>query len=156
MIPVISVVTGALFALGLALSGMTQPAKVLGFLDLFGSWDPTLMFVMGGAIMVHAPIYWLVVRKRPKPAFAQAFSLPVRRDVDKRLLGGAVLFGLGWGVAGFCPGPALVSVSTLTPTVLVFVGAMVAGMVLFHEIERARGDARHRAEHGAAAGRPTA
>jgi uncharacterized protein len=133
---------GALFAVGLAIAGMTQPGKVLGFLDLFGAWDPTLMFVMVGAIAVHAPIYWLLVRRRPAPPFATAFSLPTRRDVDRRLIVGALLFGIGWGIAGFCPGPALASLGKLSPTVLVFVAAMVGGMLAHHGFERSRAAAR--------------
>ncbi len=126
---VIAFGSGLIFAIGLALSGMTSPANVLGFLDVFGAWDPTLAFVMGGAIAVHAPFYWLVVRRRDRPAFAPAFALPTRRDLDLRLLIGAALFGAGWGLAGFCPGPALASLASGVSTVSWFVVAMVVGML---------------------------
>lgn len=120
---------GALFAIGLGISGMTQPAKVVGFLDLFGAWDPALMFVMGGAVMVNFVGYRLAVG-RPHPLLAARFDIPTRRDIDWQLLAGATLFGAGWGLAGFCPGPALVALASGSVDVMVFVGAMFAGFVL--------------------------
>jgi uncharacterized membrane protein YedE/YeeE len=120
---------GALFAFGLAISGMTQPAIVLGFLDIFGHWNPALMFVMGGAVVVSYLGYWLV-RGRPRPLLATAFDIPTRRDIDARLLTGAAVFGLGWGLAGFCPGPAIVALASGSVDVVVFVLAMFAGFLI--------------------------
>ena len=121
---------GALFAVGLAVSGMTQPQKVIGFLDFAGSWDPSLMFVMVGAIGVNLVLLRLTLRRKA-PVFAAAFQIPTRNDIDGRLLGGAALFGIGWGLAGFCPGPALTSLGTGSMKVVAFVGAMAVGMRLF-------------------------
>ena len=120
---------GVLFALGLGISGMTQPDKVVGFLDVTGNWQPALAFVMGGAILVHLIAYRLVPRM-PNPVFEARFGIPTRRDLDPRLLGGAALFGMGWGLAGLCPGPALASVSWGGTGGLVFLGAMVVGMLI--------------------------
>lgn len=120
--------SGLVFALGLTVSGMTDPSKVIGFLDVFGAWDPSLAFVMIGAIGVHLFAYRLAVR-RASPLYAQAFQLPSVRTIDKKLVIGAGLFGLGWGLGGFCPGPALTSLVTLSPGVLVFAGGMLAGML---------------------------
>jgi uncharacterized protein len=122
-------VAGVLFALGLGVSGMTQPAKVLAFLDVGGHWDPSLALVMLGAIGIHAPLVPLILGRRA-PLLAPAFSLPPRRDVDGRLLGGAVVFGIGWGLAGLCPGPAITVLASGKPVVLGFVAAMLAGMRL--------------------------
>lgn len=120
---------GFVFALGLGVSGMTRPDKVVGFLDVVGDWDPSLAFVMAGAIAVHAVAYALVPRLRG-PILGGAWHLPTRRDVDGPLVVGAVLFGAGWGLGGFCPGPALVSLVTGTADVLLFVQAMIGGMLL--------------------------
>ncbi|WP_428266769.1 DUF6691 family protein [Haliangium sp.] len=133
----IAFASGLIFAVGLALSGMTQPAKVIGFLDFFGHWDASLMFVMIGAIGVYMPLYRLITR-RSAPVFAASFSLPTRRDIDRRLVLGALLFGVGWGLAGYCPGPGLASLSTAAAEPLTFVGAMVAGMLVFAAFERLR------------------
>ncbi len=122
---------GLLFGLGLGVAGMTQPAKVVSFLDLFGAWDPSLAFVMAGAIAVHAIAYRLV-RRRAHPLFDARFHLPTRTDLDRRLLVGAALFGIGWGIGGYCPGPGLVSLVTLGSNALVFVLAMTTGMLLQH------------------------
>jgi uncharacterized protein len=120
---------GALFGAGLVVSGMTQPAKVIGFLDIFGSWDPSLAFVMAGAIGVHALAY-RSIRKRAAPVLAESFELPPVRRVDARLVGGAALFGVGWGLGGYCPGPSIVALGTLAPGVLVFVAGLVGGSLL--------------------------
>ena len=120
---------GVLFGLGLGVSGMTQPQKVIGFLDVFGSWDPSLAFVMVGAIGVHM-IGFKLVTKRPSPLFAEKFQIPTRRDLDKRLIMGSAIFGIGWGLAGYCPGPAITSLVTLSPAVFLFVATMGAGMYL--------------------------
>jgi uncharacterized membrane protein YedE/YeeE len=117
---------GTVFGAGLAVSGMTNPAKVLAFLDVAGDWDATLAFVMGGALVVSA-VAFAAARRLPRPWLAQTFALPTRRDLDARLLGGAVLFGLGWGLVGLCPGPALASVWRGETESWVFVAALVAG-----------------------------
>lgn len=122
-------IAGLVFGLGLAVSGMTDPARVLGFLDLFGAWDPTLMFVLGGAVVTNFVGYRLAMR-RPNPLFASAFQLPTRRDLDGRLIGGAALFGIGWGLSGYCPGPAFASLAGLTWPLAAMLVAMVAGWFL--------------------------
>ncbi|MDT7513832.1 YeeE/YedE family protein [Rhodoferax mekongensis] len=126
---------GLLFGLGLILAGMTDPSKVLGFLDLAGLWDPSLAFVMGGAILVSLGAFTLA-KKRTTSFLGGAMQMPTSRDIDKRLVTGSLLFGAGWGLAGFCPGPALVSVGTGNPKAVVFVLAMLAGMALFEMLER--------------------
>ena len=131
----VPLLSGALFGAGLTLSGMTRPDKVIGFLDVGGGWDPSLAFVMIGAIAVNFVAYRLLPRV-PSPLFGGKFALPTRRDVDGRLIGGAALFGVGWGLGGFCPGPGLTSLVTGTSDVFVFVGAMLAGMVLFQIADR--------------------
>lgn len=123
------VISGALFGGGLTLSGMTDPARVRGFLDVFGQWDPTLAFVMGGAVIVMA-IAWRIQPRMKRPLFGEKFSLPDRRDVDNRLLAGSALFGIGWGIAGLCPGPAVASLALSPLAVLPFLAAMFAGMAL--------------------------
>lgn len=133
---VVNALAGALFAVGLALSGMTQPAKVTAFLDFFGDWDPSLAFVMGGAILVYLPLY-RITQKRRTPVFASRFLLPTKTDIDGRLLGGAALFGIGWGMAGYCPGPGITSLGSGSPRAVVFVLSMIAGMVVYRVIERA-------------------
>lgn len=122
--------TGLLFAVGLGVSGMTQPDKVIGFLDFFGQWDPALVGVLGGAVLVNTLLHPLITRRLGRPLFEGSFGIPTRRDVDVKLLLGAGLFGVGWGLAGYCPGPGLASLATLSLPVIVFVGFMVAGMLL--------------------------
>ena len=117
------------FGLGLAISGMMNPAKVIGFLDVTGSWDPTLAFVMGGALLVAVPAYRLVLG-RGHPALAGGLSLPANTRLDTPLILGSALFGVGWGLVGFCSGPAVAAVVTGLPTVLGFVASMVAVMAL--------------------------
>jgi uncharacterized membrane protein YedE/YeeE len=129
--------SGLLFAVGLAISGMTQPAKVVGFLDLTGDWDPSLACVMVGAISVHALLYRLLC-KRAAPLFAARFSLPTHSSIDARLVVGAGLFGLGWGIGGFCPGPAVTSLASGHTPVMVFVISMLAGMYLYKLFEGVR------------------
>ncbi len=126
----ISLVVGLLFAIGLGLSGMTQPAKVVGFLDIFGNWDPSLAFVMIGAICVHSVVYRLTIH-RASPLASPHWHLPTRKDLNIPLFLGSLLFGAGWGLAGYCPGPALVSVVSLRSEILIFVTAMIMGMLLF-------------------------
>lgn len=126
---------GLVFGLGLIVSGMTDPGKVLGFLDLAGLWDPSLALVMGGAIAVGI-FAFAVARKRTTSFLGGAMHLPASRDVDRRLVIGSLVFGAGWGIAGFCPGPAIVSASGGQPKAIVFVLAMLAGMWLFEAAER--------------------
>ena len=123
-----ALVVGLIFGTGLVISGMTSPDKVVGFLDILGAWDPDLAFVMGGALFTYAPVRLLVL-KRSAPVLAPAFDEPTVRTIDASLIGGAALFGVGWGIAGFCPGPAIVSVATAAEPALVFVGCMAVGMV---------------------------
>lgn len=130
-----SLLAGLVFGLGLIVSGMANPAKVLGFLDLAGAWDPSLALVMGGAIAVGF-FGFLFAKKRTRSLLGAEMKLPVAGPVDRRLLVGSTLFGIGWGVAGFCPGPALVALGMGETRALVFVGAMLAGMVLFEALER--------------------
>ena len=131
----IALVSGTLFGAGLALSGMLNPARVRGFLDLFGHWDPTLAFVMGGALVVMA-IAWRIQRRMERPIVCDEFSLPGTSLIDRKLVAGAVLFGIGWGLAGLCPGPALASLAINPGKVILFVVAMAAGMALFNLTER--------------------
>jgi len=128
---------GLLFGAGLLISGMTQPEKVLGFLDLFGAWDATLAFVMAGAVAVTAAGYALA-RRRGVPLLTAKLQWPTRRDVDAPLVAGAILFGIGWGLIGLCPGPALVNLAGLSTPVIVFVIAMAVGMA-GHDLWRTRG-----------------
>jgi uncharacterized membrane protein YedE/YeeE len=120
---------GVLFGTGLLVSGMADPAKVLNFLDVLGQWDPSLAFVMGGAVATTLVGYPLISR-RGKPRLALNFQMPVRTDIDGPLLGGAALFGLGWGIGGFCPGPAWTALAGLAPGTLVFMASMLTGMWL--------------------------
>lgn len=124
---VFAYVTGLIFGLGIAISGMANPAKVLNFFDPAGTWDPSLAFVMGGALMVTFIGYRLVLGWNA-PAFADQFSLPTRTQIDARLLGGAAIFGIGWGIVGFCPGGALPALGTGQIEVVIFVAAMTAGI----------------------------
>lgn len=126
---------GLLFGWGLLLSGMTDPAKVIGFLDLAGAWDPSLAFVMGGAIAVGFFAFG-AAKKRTSNFFGGALHLPTSKDIDKRLVIGALLFGAGWGLAGFCPGPGIVSMAAGESKALVFVVAMLAGMAVFEGTDR--------------------
>ena len=122
-----ALVCGLLFGFGLALSGMTDTAKVLGFLDVFGNWVPDLAFVMGGAVAMTMALFTLVLR-RPRPVFADTFSLPQSRTIDGRLLAGAGIFGVGWGLYGYCPGPGLTALIYGHAGTMVFVASMLAGM----------------------------
>jgi len=126
---------GLLFGLGLMLSGMTDPGKVIGFLDLFGAWDPSLALVMGGAILVGF-FAFTIAKKRTTTFLGGVLRFPTNMDIDKKLLVGSLLFGAGWGLAGFCPGPVLVSMADGQPKALVFVLAMLAGMLGFELMDR--------------------
>ena len=132
-----ALLAGLVFGLGLIVSGMADPAKVLGFLDLGGAWDPSLAFVMAGAIGVGA-FAFAMARKRSVSFLGAAMKLPTSRDIDRRLVIGSVVFGIGWGLAGFCPGPGLVALGMGEVKALVFVVAMLLGMGAFELLERRR------------------
>ena len=123
-----SFLCGLVFGSGLLVSGMTQPQKVLGFLDVLGRWDPTLAFVMASALAVSG-VGYAVARRYAGPVLAAQYLWPTRTDIDRRLVFGSVLFGIGWGLVGLCPGPALENLASLSPGVFVFVLAMISGMV---------------------------
>ena len=125
----VTVFTGLIFGIGLIMSGMTNPAKVQNFLDIFGSWDPSLALVMGGAILITMPGFWLV-QKRQTPFFEDSFLIPQKTNLDFYLLTGSAIFGLGWGLGGFCPGPVIVSISNGSTGTILFVITMLIGMVL--------------------------
>ena len=133
----LALLCGLLFGFGLSLGGMTQPAVVLGFLDVFGHWDPRLAFVMAGAVLTTAVGYRLVLR-RSRPLLADNFHLAAARRVDGRLLGGAAVFGIGWGIGGYCPGPALASIGGAMPSLLVLVVCMVVGWCLASRLPAAK------------------
>lgn len=122
-------ISGIIFGIGLALAGMLNPAKVAGFLDIFGLWDPSLMLVMAGGIAVNSAGYFLFLRSG-KPLFASSFSLPEARQIDKKLIIGSVLFGVGWGLAGLCPGPVVASIGLDPLSILPFLAVMLAGLKL--------------------------
>ena len=130
-----AVICGALFGAGVCISGMVRPSKVLGFLDLGGAWDATLLVVMGSALAVSV-VAWRVVARLRTPRFGDHFPDPPSQVVDTRLVGGAALFGLGWGLAGYCPGPAVVSLVSGVPASFVFVGAMLSAMLLVDRTDR--------------------
>ena len=129
--------SGLLFGAGVTISGMVNPMKVLNFMDIFGHWDATLIFVMGAALAVTLMGYQIIF-KRTAPLFAASFRLPTSKDIDAKLLGGAALFGLGWGISGFCPGPAVASVVFGRTESLTFVIAMAAGMIVTKQIQNRR------------------
>ena len=127
---VVALLAGTLFGIGLTVSQMINPEKVLSFLDFFGDWDPSLALVMLGAVGVSAVVFRLAL-KQPRPVLAAAFQVPSRSDVDGRLIAGGVIFGLGWGLVGWCPGPAIASLAFIQVESFVFVAAMIAGMLLY-------------------------
>lgn len=127
---IVSLLTGVLFGAGLAISSMVDPARVLGFLDVTGEWDPTLAFVMGGALLVTVPGFYFLL-KRGRPLLCSGFELPVKQHIDSRLVTGALLFGVGWGLAGLCPGPALVNLISGILPIYWFIAAMITGMIVF-------------------------
>ena len=131
----IALIAGLIFGLGLVISGMSNPSKVLNFLDIFGSFDASLLFVMAGAVLTSFLGYRLVLR-RPHPLFAKSFASPPSGLIDRRLILGAVMFGIGWGVVGFCPGPALASLTFGGLSALVFVGAMLIGLMTAKVVSR--------------------
>ena len=128
---IITYLIGLIFGLGIMISGMANPAKVINFFDVAGSWDPSLIFVMGGALVVTFIGYRLIFGKGPaKPVMDDSFHVPQNRVIDARLLGGSAIFGVGWGIAGFCPGGALPAVGSLKPEVLIFTAALIAGIFI--------------------------
>ncbi|MBD8722112.1 MAG: YeeE/YedE family protein [Massilia sp.] len=132
-----ALITGLVFGIGLIVAGMTNPAKVLGFLDLAGRWDPSLALVMAGAILVALPAFRVAARRR-QSLLGEPMQLPTATRIDRRLVLGSLAFGAGWGLAGFCPGPALASLATGAVQPLIFCAAMLAGMGIFELIERRR------------------
>lgn len=134
---VTALLSGLVFGVGLIVSGMANPAKVLGFLDLAGAWDPSLAFVMAGAVGVGL-VAFRIADGRSTSLIGAPMALPTGQVIDRRLIGGSVLFGIGWGIAGFCPGPALVALGFGAPKAVVFIVAMLAGMLVFELIERRR------------------
>ncbi len=132
---VASFAAGLVFALGIGIGGMTDPLKIAAFLDVSGAWDPSVAFVMLGAVGVHAAA-WAWARKRARPFWADRFHVPGNAPIDRRVVVGAAVFGIGWGLSGVCPGPSLVAVSTLDPRWLLFVGAMLGGMTLYRFVTR--------------------
>ncbi|MDX7745589.1 MULTISPECIES: YeeE/YedE family protein [Aeromonas] len=126
-----SLFAGVLFGLGMAISGMMDPARVTGFLDLAGAWDPSLAFVMGGALLVFMPGYFLLVKPRRQSVLGEPIVAVPAPRLERRLIGGAALFGIGWGLVGICPGPALSLISSGQPMIMLFIAAMVAGILLF-------------------------
>ena len=132
---ILAYLAGLIFGAGISVSGMINPAKVLNFFDIAGSWDPSLIFVMGGALLTTMLGYRLVLR-RPAPMFDTRFHLPTRRDIDLRLVGGSAVFGLGWGISGFCPGGALPALGSGRAEVLIFAAALIAGLILARLLQR--------------------
>jgi uncharacterized protein len=126
---------GIIFSLGLGISGMTQPQKVVGFLNVFGNWDPSLMFVMIGAIGVHMIAYKFIMRQ-PVPLFTMEWHLPDSNEITKSLMGGAIIFGIGWGLGGYCPGPAITALASMQSRPFVFVMSMIVGMFVFHQADK--------------------
>ncbi len=126
---------GFIFALGLGISGMTDPQKVIGFLDIFGDWNPALIFVMLGSIVVHFFFYKLI-RKRESPLFSPQWHVPQKNEITPSLIIGSVIFGLGWGLAGYCPGPVVTALGSLQIRPFIFVIAMLAGMYIFRELDK--------------------
>jgi uncharacterized membrane protein YedE/YeeE len=131
----VSYIVGLIFGIGISISGMANPAKVLNFFDIAGTWDPSLIFVMGGALVTTFVGYRFVLR-RPTPAFEDSFKLPTRRDLDLPLIGGSAVFGIGWGIAGFCPGGALPALGTGRPEVFIFTAALIAGVFAAKALQR--------------------
>jgi uncharacterized membrane protein YedE/YeeE len=125
-----SFICGILFSIGLGISGMTQPQKVIGFLDVLGEWDPSLVFVMGGAVISYLLLQLLIQRRFSKPMLGETFQIPSRKDLDRSLIFGALLFGMGWGLGGYCPGPAITTLGSGSLNAVLFMVAMAMGMLL--------------------------
>jgi uncharacterized membrane protein YedE/YeeE len=123
-------ICGILFSIGLGISGMTQPQKVIGFLDVLGEWDPSLVFVMGGAVISYLILQLLIQHRFSKPMLGETFQIPTRKDLDRSLIFGALLFGIGWGLGGYCPGPAITTLGSGSLNAVLFMVAMAMGMLL--------------------------
>ena len=132
---VAALVVGIMFAIGLGISGMTRPEKVFGFLDIFGSWDASLIFVMIGAVIVHFIAFRFIVRRK-SPLFSPQWHLPTKRKITRPLIAGAFLFGVGWALAGYCPGPALTSLASFQSRPFIFFVSMIVGMLMFRLVDR--------------------
>lgn len=130
MLAITAFCCGLLFSFGLVISGMSNPAKVLGFLDITGHWDPSLAAVMAGALLVFAPGFYLLMKRREKPLLSSRFHWPEQRPVDRKLILGSCIFGIGWGLSGLCPGPAIANLFHLDDKLLAFIAAMLLGMAL--------------------------
>jgi uncharacterized protein len=130
-------IAGVLFAIGLVIADMTSPGRIIAFLDVGGAWDPTLAFVMAGAIAVYTPVA-LLARRRTRPLLAREFHWPAKTAIEPRLVIGAMIFGVGWGLVGYCPGPALVAAGTGRVETLVFIGTLIAGIVIARLLARSR------------------
>ncbi|MUJ25895.1 YeeE/YedE family protein [Aliivibrio fischeri] len=130
MFRVIALISGGLFGIGMTLSGMADPEKVIGFLDVSGVWDPSLMFVMGGALLVFMPAYFLFIKPKTKPLNAEEFCLSTNKHIDSKLISGAAIFGFGWGLAGICPGPVVSSIALGNSDVFIFLFAMMFGLAM--------------------------
>ena len=129
---IFALVSGIIFSLGLILSGMINPKNVIGFLDIFGNWDSRLLFVMMGAILINALGYHFWAKKMKKPKYEAKFVLPVKKHLDRQLIIGSALFGIGWGLGGICPGPAIVSLVSGNSNIFIFFASMIIGMKIFH------------------------
>ncbi|MPS31062.1 MULTISPECIES: YeeE/YedE family protein [unclassified Salinivibrio] len=136
MFRLVALLSGFIFGVGMMVSGMTNPSKVIGFLDVFGQWDPSLAFVMGGALLVFVPGYFLAVRRQKKPLMADQFFLPKTRKIDKKLVGGALLFGAGWGLAGLCPGPAITAIGSGSLPIALFMVSMLVSIRFVAYLQR--------------------
>jgi len=132
---ILALASGVLFGFGLCVSEMVNPARVIGFLDVLGDWDGTLLFVMAAAVGITG-IGFPVVLGRSKPLFADRFEAPAKSDIDARLLTGSVIFGVGWGLSGLCPGPAVTALASMSPSIVMFVAAMCAGQVIASRFEK--------------------
>lgn len=143
MTTITALLSGLIFGLGLIMAGMANPAKVLAFLDITGSWDPSLAFVMGGAVVI-ASLAFALARRRNHSYLGLAINLPTSQVIDKRLVLGSLAFGIGWGMAGICPGPALVLLGSGDAKAVVFVGSMLLGMGVFEKLQKNRGGHFHR------------
>jgi uncharacterized membrane protein YedE/YeeE len=137
MVNVVALLSGLLFGFGLSLSEMVNPNRILGFLDLFGDWDPTLLFVMAGAVPVSALSYFLI-RGKDRPAFAERFNISIRKEIDRKLIVGSAIFGVGWGIAGYCPGPVVTMLSLQLREPLIFLVAMLVGSLAYRQVSQAK------------------
>lgn len=138
MFRVISLLSGLLFGLGMTISGMADPANVIGFLDIAGNWNMSLAFVMGGALSVFMPMYFLVIKKNQQPLVSNEFCVSSKKNVDRKLIGGSALFGMGWGLAGICPGPVVSSLALGNTAFWLFFASMCAGFMLVMALEKSQ------------------